>query len=142
MSPLAHPPLPIPTSTAYVRELVPTDIENRQFSTLDLCSPRYFTFFVRDRSVHWFIKEVSFSLAGTIGHTFMPFRTITLDADIDLAAFEQTEEGKNWLQLAKLEGPGGFVLVRPDQHILIIGNVYEVDPRKLVQDLAGYLELS
>ena len=81
---------------SYIDEFSPKDIESRQYSTLDLCEYDKFTL---------------------IGHLDVPnVKTCRLGSDFELV---EGEAGRQWLKDAGLEHGGGL-LVRPDQHILMV----------------------
>ncbi|OCT49141.1 3-(3-hydroxy-phenyl)propionate hydroxylase [Cladophialophora carrionii] len=84
-----------PVDVSYVEEFSPEDVELRQYSTLDLCDLDKFTL----------IGELE--VAGV--------KTCVPGKDFDVVG----EAGQQWLKGAGLQDGGGL-LVRPDQHILML----------------------
>ncbi|ETI26007.1 hypothetical protein G647_02784 [Cladophialophora carrionii CBS 160.54] len=84
-----------PVDVSYVEEFSPEDVELRQYSTLDLCDLDKLTL---------------------VGELQVPgIKTCVPGKDFDVVG----EAGQQWLKGAGLQ-VGGGLLVRPDQHILML----------------------
>lgn len=99
-----------PLDVSYVDELSPEEVAARQFSTLDLCELDQFTL---------------------IGDLEVP-GVKTCRAGKDFMVIGQA--GEDWLSRAGLKSGGGL-LVRPDQHILMV-----LDVRTTVEDVQEVLK--
>lgn len=109
-SSVKHPPA---VDVSYVSEFGHDEIQARQYSTLDLCAPDAFTLIVGSLSVWKARTEQVKSHAWQRG---IPLNIRYLGTD-----FEPTPGayGDAWLDALQF-AHGGGVLVRPDQHILML----------------------
>ncbi|OAL33029.1 hypothetical protein AYO22_00114 [Fonsecaea multimorphosa] len=87
-----------PVDVSYVDEFSPADLESHRFSTLDLCDLDKFTL---------------------LGELDVPgVKTCRVGRDFEVIG----EAGQKWLAAARMD-VGGGLLVRPDQHILMLLDV-------------------
>lgn len=100
-----------PVHVSYVDEFGPEEIAARQYSTLDLCEPNQFTL---------------------LGDLDVPgVKTVRAHVDYEVIG----PEGQEWLAGAGLTSRGGGLLVRPDQHILMV-----LDAETTVEDVQRVLQ--
>jgi hypothetical protein len=118
----AHLPTLPAIDNSYVEELSSSAVEQKRFSTLDLCAFDAFTLlFSSESAAHWNgvlegVRE-GLGLAGPKGAAAakkLNINTAVLGTDFELVKGKRADEWVVGLQL----GHGGAVLVRPDQHIL------------------------
>jgi FAD binding domain len=112
---IQHPP---PVDVSYVAEFSDSDIQARQHSTLDLCAPDAFTLIVDGANSsnleRW--KALAEQLKAYAWQKGIPinFRYSGVDFEVLPGA-----QGDAWAKGFGLE-EGGGVLVRPDQHVLMV----------------------
>ena len=97
---------------SYVSELSAQEVEDRRFSTLDLCSPEAFTIIVGSHE-EWYER------CAAVKRMFLRYR-LKIDVFAAGTDFDFVQESHLVLFNEKGQfGRGGGVLVRPDQHILL-----------------------
>lgn len=98
--------------SSYVAEFTPTEIQARQFSTLDLCAFDAFTLII-DKSASGRWQAVIEGAAPRLPRA-LRINIVILGKDFELMACRRAAE---WVEKLHLD-EGGGALVRPDQHIL------------------------
>lgn len=114
------------STLSYVPELSPAQIANYRYSTLDLCAFDSFTLISsNDASATTRAEEIQRLLMrdevlgphqrGT-GSPLLSVHSLTIEQDFRVL---ESENGNEWLGHTRLLAGGG-VLVRPDQHVLLM----------------------
>jgi len=109
-----------PIDLTHISELSDEERSLRRYSTLDLCAPDRLTLIVNtSKGQEERVKAIQDLIATTfVAAVAPPLVTITLEKDFNIVFRDKAQE---WLDGFNL-GPGqqGGVLVRPDQHILLV----------------------
>lgn len=131
---VSHLPQLPPIDNSYVSELSALALEQKQYSTLDLCAFDAFTLIFSSASTsHW--EEALTQLRSSLP-TPLQINAAVLGRDFELVPGARKNEWVMGLQL----NHGAAVLVRPDQHIL---NCYgkETNIEEVIKGLKGHLGL-
>lgn len=121
-----------PVDISYVEDLSSEDVALRRYSTLDLCAPGTFTLLTAKDSV-W---QDRFLSAKDACNQAIPLQMLAHGVDFEVIA---GGAGDRWLSGFGLDKDGA-VLVRPDQHILLLATE-ATTVNDFVQVLHGFLGL-
>lgn len=120
-----------PIDLSYIAEFGQSDVDQRQYSTLDLCPMTHFTLITTEDS-SWRARFEQLMESSSS----LPLRLVAVNVDF---SFMNEPRAMEWVKGFGLEH-GGAVLVRPDQHVLTVFNE-NTSVGEVVNVLHGYLGL-
>lgn len=126
-----------PIDLSYVKELSADLVQQKQYSTLDLCGFRDFTIFTDStRASIWeeHVQNMCHLLPATVTQS-LSIRVVALGRDFELTPDESSQR---WVETMRLKERQA-TLVRPDQHILDCFDSAKAGAMDLYQALNNHL---